>query len=47
MRFAFPEEAIWAFESSKAQLVVDNPGECARSRLSAETKAALLEDLGA
>lgn len=46
VRFAFPPEAIPAFRDADAWLVVDQPGEKARTQLSEETKAALLEDLG-
>jgi hypothetical protein len=46
VRFAFPPEAIRAFKDADVWLVVDQPGEKARTQLSADTKAALLEDLG-
>lgn len=45
VRFAFPAPAVRAFKDSEVSLVVDHPGERARTRLSDETKAALLEDL--
>jgi hypothetical protein len=45
VRFAFPPEAVRAFRDAEAFLVVDHPGERARTRLSEETRAALLEDL--
>lgn len=45
VRFAFTPEAVEAFRSSDADLVVDHPGTRARTRLSAETKAELLTDL--
>jgi hypothetical protein len=47
VRFAFPAEAVRAFKDADVWLVVDQPGEKARTQLSRETKAALLEDLGA
>jgi hypothetical protein len=46
VRFAFPAAAVHAFREAEVSLVVDHPGERARTRLSEETKAALLEDLG-
>jgi hypothetical protein len=46
VRFAFPPEAIRAFKDADVWLVVDQPGERARTQLSEETKAALLQDLG-
>ena len=46
VRFAFPAAAVRAFREAEVSLVVDHPGERARTRLSEETKAALLEDLG-
>ena len=46
VRFALPPEVIRAFKESDVWLVVDHPGERDRTRLSEETKAALLEDLG-
>lgn len=46
VRFAFPPEAIRAFKDADVWLVVDQPGEKARTQLSEDTKAALLEDLG-
>ncbi len=45
VRFAFPPEAIRAFGEQDAYLVVDHPGEKARTRLPDEVKASLLEDL--
>ncbi len=45
VRFAFPPEAVKAFEEEDAYLVVDHPGEQARTRISEEAKASLLEDL--
>ena len=45
VRFAFPEPAVRAFRDAPVFLVVDHPAERARVELSAETKAALLEDL--
>jgi hypothetical protein len=45
VRFAFPPDAARAFRDSEVWLVVDHPGERARTELSEETKAALLEDL--
>ena len=45
VRFALPPPAIAAFSSSEVFLVVDHPGERARTRLSEATKAALLQDL--
>lgn len=45
VRFAFPPEAVRAFASADVFLVVDHPAERARTPLSAETRAALLEDL--
>ncbi len=46
VRFAVPAAAVRAFQEAEVSLVVDHPGERARTRLSEETKAALLEDLG-
>ena len=46
VRFAFPDAARRAFRDSPVFLVLDHPAERARTELSAETKAALLEDLG-
>lgn len=46
VRFAFPAEAVRAFSDAEVFLVVDHPGGRARTRLSEETKAALLDDLG-
>jgi hypothetical protein len=45
VRFAFPEAAVRAFADSPVFLVVDHPAERSRTEISAETKAALLEDL--
>ena len=45
VRFRFPPEAVKAFEEQDAYLVVDHPGEQARTRISEEVKASLLEDL--
>jgi Protein of unknown function (DUF3501) len=45
VRFAFPEPAARAFRDAPAFLVVDHPAERARTELSPETMAALLEDL--
>lgn len=45
VRFAFPPEAVRAFAGSPVHLVVDHPGERARTELTAETKAELLRDL--
>ncbi len=45
VRFAFPAAAIRAFAESPVSLAVDHPAERARAELSAETKAALSEDL--
>src|SRR4029453_11757884 len=45
VRFAFSPEAVEAFRSSDADLVVDPRPTRARPRLSAETKAELLTDL--
>ena len=47
VRFAFPPEAVRAFKDAEVFLVVDHPGERARTRLSEATRAALLEDLTA
>jgi hypothetical protein len=47
VRFAFPDAALRAFRTSPVFLVVDHPGERARTELSPETKAALLLDLEA
>jgi hypothetical protein len=41
----FPEAAVRAFPDAEVFLVVDHTGERARRLLSAETKAALSEDL--
>ncbi len=46
VRFAFPDGARRAFWDSPVFLVLDHPAERARTELSAETKSALLEDLG-
>ncbi len=45
VRFAFPPEAIRAFKDADVWLVVDQPGEKARTQLSEDTKVVLLEDL--
>ena len=45
VRFAFPEPAVRAFRDAPVFLVVDHPAERARVELSAESKAALVEDL--
>lgn len=45
IRFAFPPGAIEAFKKQDAYLVVDHPGEKARTRIPDEVKASLLEDL--
>jgi hypothetical protein len=45
VRFAFPDLALRAFGALPVFLVVDHPAERARVELSAETKAALREDL--
>ena len=45
VRFAFPPEAIKAFQDQDVYLVVDHPGEKVRTRISEEAKASLLEDL--
>ncbi len=45
LRFAFQEAAVRAFRDAPVHLVVDHPAERTRTELSAETKAALLEDL--
>ena len=45
VRFAFPGPALRAFRAAEAFLVLDHPTERARTRLSDETKAALLGDL--
>jgi len=45
VRFAFPGSAVRAFRDSESFLVVDHPAERARTRLSEETRAALLRDL--
>jgi hypothetical protein len=46
VRFAFPPRAVEAFREQEAALVVDHPGMKARTRISDEVKASLLEDLG-
>jgi hypothetical protein len=46
VRFAFSTEAMTAFRSSAVDLVTDHPAAPARARLSEETKAELLTDLG-
>jgi hypothetical protein len=45
VRFTFPTAAVRAFADSPAFLAVDHPAARARVELSAETKAALSEDL--
>jgi uncharacterized protein DUF3501 len=45
VRFGFPEPVRRAFRDAPVFLVVDHPAERARVELSAEMKAALLEDL--
>lgn len=45
VRFAFSPDAVEAFANQPVHLVVDHPAEQARTELSAEAKAALLEDL--
>ncbi len=45
VRFRFPPRAIQAFREQEAYLVVDHPGEKARTRVPDEVKASLLEDL--
>ena len=45
VRFAFPPEAVKAFQDQDVYLVVDHPGEKVRTRISEEVKASLLEDL--
>ena len=47
VRFTFTPEAIRAFRTSAVDLVTDHPATRARARLSEETKAELLTDLGA
>ena len=47
VRFAFSPDAARAFREGDVELVVDHPAARARARLSAETKAELLTDLGA
>jgi uncharacterized protein DUF3501 len=47
VRFTFPEPALRAFRDGPVYLVVDHPAEHARVELSAETIAALLQDLEA
>jgi hypothetical protein len=47
VRFAFPPEAICAFEGSPVFLVVDHPAERGRVELSQATRAQLLLDLRA
>jgi hypothetical protein len=46
VRFAFSPDAARAFRTSAVDLVADHPAARARARLSAETKAELLTDLG-
>jgi len=45
VRFTFPPGAIEAFKKQDAYLVVDHPGEKARTRIPDEVKASLLDDL--
>lgn len=45
VRFSFSPDAVEAIANHPVHLVVDHPAEHARTELSAETKAALLEDL--
>ena len=45
VRFAFPPEAIKAFREQDVYLVVDHPGEMARTRIPEEVRASLLEDV--
>ncbi len=45
VRFAFSPEAVGAFRDADVWLVVDHPAERARTLLTEQTKAALLEDL--
>jgi Protein of unknown function (DUF3501) len=47
VRFALPPAAIRAFATAAVDLVADHPAARARARLSEETKAELLADLGA
>ena len=44
IRFAFPPGAIEAFKKQDAYLVVDHPGEKARTRIPDEVKTSLFED---
>jgi len=45
VRFRFSPEAARAFREAEVHLVLDHPAERARTRLSDETRAALLPDL--
>ena len=45
VRFAFPPGAMKAFREQDVYLVVDNPGEKARTRIPEEVRTSLLEDL--
>ncbi len=45
IRFTFPPGAMKTFREQDAYLVVDHPGERARTRILDEVKASLLEDL--
>ena len=45
VRFRFPPAAVAAFADAPVALVVDHPAERGRTELSAQTRAALLEDL--
>src|SRR5262249_42690688 len=47
VRFAVPARALRAFHTSPVFLAVDHTGERARTELTPETKAALLQDLEA
>jgi len=44
IRFAFPPGAIEAFKKQDAYLVVDHPGEKARTRIPDEVKTSLFDD---
>ena len=44
VRFRFPPEAMKAFREQEVYLVVDHPGEKARTRIPEEVRASLLED---
>ena len=47
VRFVFSDEAVKAFRTNAVDLVIDHPAARARARLSDETRAELLTDLGA